>query len=250
MNTGIQDAVNLAWKLGLVIQGQASARLLDSYEAERRLVALAVRRGTDLATRMVTLRNPVACGVRNFLIRGATRLTGFRRKITRQVSELGVRYRKSPIAGEEWPLVGSRGGVKPGERLPDFPLQPIASSAGTGEHLFHLLKFPRHHLLLLSGMERAVEIVGLFAQIRESISEKFRGGIESHFIFAFPPSFALPGRSWIDPGGALHKALGATSSALFLVRPDGCLGYRCQPAALKPLVDYLEKKVGFIQLKS
>ncbi|MGR7001882.1 FAD-dependent monooxygenase [Yinghuangia aomiensis] len=40
-NTGIQDAHNLAWKLAAVLRGQASARLLDSYEAERRPVAVA-----------------------------------------------------------------------------------------------------------------------------------------------------------------------------------------------------------------
>src|SRR4030095_357834 len=48
MNTGIQDAYNLAWKLALVLKGQAPKSLLDSYEAERHPIAQMVLRGTDL----------------------------------------------------------------------------------------------------------------------------------------------------------------------------------------------------------
>ncbi len=54
MNTGIQDAYNLAWKLAFFIQGKASAELLDSYEQERRPVALNVIRYTDFAYKLMT----------------------------------------------------------------------------------------------------------------------------------------------------------------------------------------------------
>jgi 2-polyprenyl-6-methoxyphenol hydroxylase-like FAD-dependent oxidoreductase len=59
MNTGIQDAINLGWKLALVIHGDASAHLLDSYESERIPVASFVLRMTNRAFRVATSRNPL-----------------------------------------------------------------------------------------------------------------------------------------------------------------------------------------------
>jgi 2-polyprenyl-6-methoxyphenol hydroxylase-like FAD-dependent oxidoreductase len=57
MNTGLQDAYNLAWKLGLVVSKQADTALLDSYEAERRPVAQALLATTDRAFRLVVSEN-------------------------------------------------------------------------------------------------------------------------------------------------------------------------------------------------
>src|SRR5262249_27246310 len=63
MNTGIQDAYNLAWKLALVHRGKAPDSLLDSYEAERQAVAKALLASTDALTRglerFVGLRHPL-----------------------------------------------------------------------------------------------------------------------------------------------------------------------------------------------
>src|SRR5207245_3162065 len=58
MNTGMQDAFNLGWKLALVVKGQASQHLLASYEAEREQVGEALLRGTERGTRLVLMRNP------------------------------------------------------------------------------------------------------------------------------------------------------------------------------------------------
>src|SRR5262249_34680752 len=60
MNTGIQDAHNLAWKLAITLAGRARPELLDSYNAERHGVGAGVLRSTDFATRVATLKNPVA----------------------------------------------------------------------------------------------------------------------------------------------------------------------------------------------
>ena len=68
MNTGIQDAFNLAWKLALVVRGLAPAQLLASYHVEREPVARDVLNLTDRITRMATMRNSVAQSVRDFLL--------------------------------------------------------------------------------------------------------------------------------------------------------------------------------------
>src|SRR6266487_1638081 len=67
MNTGIQDAFNLAWKLALVVQGRAKAPLLLSYGQEREHVSKGLLAATGLAARLATSHQPVLTGVRNFL---------------------------------------------------------------------------------------------------------------------------------------------------------------------------------------
>src|SRR5919206_748465 len=65
MNTGIQDAANLAWKLALVLRGRAPAELLETYNAERWPVGRKILERTDRITRLATMRSPVARRVRN-----------------------------------------------------------------------------------------------------------------------------------------------------------------------------------------
>ena len=72
MNTGLQDAYNLAWKLALVIQNKAPTALLDSYEAEREPISKFLLTSTGWATRAVTIRNPVLKQIRNHLASFAT----------------------------------------------------------------------------------------------------------------------------------------------------------------------------------
>jgi 2-polyprenyl-6-methoxyphenol hydroxylase-like FAD-dependent oxidoreductase len=66
MNTKIQDALNLAWKLALVLRGAAKPELLDSYNAERHANARRLLARVGPATKMVGLRHPVAIEVRNW----------------------------------------------------------------------------------------------------------------------------------------------------------------------------------------
>ncbi len=68
MNTGMQDAYNLAWKLALVLKNQSPSSLLDSYEAERRPVAQGVLTATDNFTHLLTLKNHTSQYVRNRII--------------------------------------------------------------------------------------------------------------------------------------------------------------------------------------
>ncbi len=68
MNTGIQDAFNLGWKLALVVRGKASAQLLASYHSEREPIARGVLNLTDRLTRVATARNSVVQSVRDFLL--------------------------------------------------------------------------------------------------------------------------------------------------------------------------------------
>lgn len=96
MNTGIQDAHNLGWKLALVLAGAPEA-LLDSYEAERHPVAALVLKATGRATDLGTTRSRVLRAVRDRVAPALAGLSLVRDNVTMAVSELAVRYLHSPI---------------------------------------------------------------------------------------------------------------------------------------------------------
>jgi 2-polyprenyl-6-methoxyphenol hydroxylase-like FAD-dependent oxidoreductase len=102
MNTGLQDAYNLGWKLALVAQGRADPALLDSYEAERMPVAQRLLETTDRAFRLVVSDSWLAGIARTQIVaRVAAFVFGFpgaRRLAFRTVSQLGIHYRESPLS--------------------------------------------------------------------------------------------------------------------------------------------------------
>ena len=93
MNTGIQDAANLAWKLALVLHGQAADALLDSYERERRAVAEQVVAITHRMTQLATMRSRVQRMARNVLISAARRVGPLPRKLAGNLAQLDLTYR-------------------------------------------------------------------------------------------------------------------------------------------------------------
>ena len=102
MNTGLQDAWNLAWKLDLAVRGRAREALLDTYTTERRPIIRKVIRTTDLITKVMGTQGRVAQGIRDLAIPLLSRLGPFRRGFVQRLSQLGVAYRGSPI------VIGSR----------------------------------------------------------------------------------------------------------------------------------------------
>ncbi len=116
MNTGIGDAVNLAWKLAAVLKGRAAASLLDSYEPERIGFARRLVATTDRGFLLATSPGPVAKRVRTVILpRLAPPLLALslvRRFVFRTVSQLVVNYRHGPLSA------GAAGDVWGGDRLP------------------------------------------------------------------------------------------------------------------------------------
>ncbi len=116
MNTGIGDAVNLAWKLAAVLQGRADAALLDSYEPERIAFAQRLVATTDRAFTAVTSPGALARLIRlhvvPLLLAPIYRSTAARRLMFRTVSQTAVNYRQSSLSE------GRAGEVHGGDRLP------------------------------------------------------------------------------------------------------------------------------------
>ena len=145
MNTGIQDAGNLGWRLALVLRG-AGPEVLDGYGAERAPVANAVMRASHLQTRMWNTRSPVGRGVRDALLGGLSRTGILRRRVLPLLAQDDLDYRGSPS-------VGPRGGRRAiGDRVPDVEVHPTAG--GPPGRLSDLLaEEPRHVLLLWPGSD-------------------------------------------------------------------------------------------------
>jgi len=226
MNTGIQDAYNLAWKLALVIKKQAHPHLLDSYEAERLPVARHLLMGTDRAFSFISSRNEV---VKQFRLHIFPHLADFfthlglaRNLLFKVVSEISIDYDESPIVAESIPTNRSAQSPEAGDRAPYGLLE-----AGSDEQasLFNLLKGTEHHLLLFEGLRAEPKLDTLQKQLR-NLLDRYEVSTSIHII-------STENRD-------LHKRYNAEMPSLFLIRPDGYIAYRGQPVDLDDLKAYLD----------
>ncbi|MFO1072707.1 MAG: FAD-dependent monooxygenase [Geminicoccaceae bacterium] len=220
MNTGIQDAYNLAWKLARVLRGRASADLLASYEAERRPVAEEVLARTAEESMAFMAGRPGRGGD----ARG--RLDD---------SQLMVSYR---AAG--WVEDGAAdpntfgGGPVPGDRAPDAA-GLVRDGTLFPQRLHELLRGPEPVLLLRVDADGLAGVATAAAELRREVPDLRAYAIAAEPIAA-PP--ALPVLH--DSEGAFARAYGGGAGSLWLVRPDGHLGYRADSWQPEGLLGYLQ----------
>src|SRR5256712_4358123 len=116
MNTGIGDAVNLAWKLAAALRGRAPIRIVDTYQRERIAFAQRLVATTDRVFQFVTRSGRLAAIVRVHVaprvIAAAFHLGPLRRFFIRTISQTGIEYRDSGLSE------GNAGRVHGGDRLP------------------------------------------------------------------------------------------------------------------------------------
>lgn len=149
MNTGLQDAYNLAWKLALVTSGRAAPKLLDSYEIERVPVADRLLKTTDQAFSVLSSDRWLAGLVRTRIV---SRIMAFAmsRERTRQlafrtISQIGISYPNSPLSQT---LAGlPEGAPQAGERFTWLRLK--LTSNGPAEDLFARLDDTRFNLIVI-----------------------------------------------------------------------------------------------------
>ena len=227
MNTGIQDAVNVGWKLALVCAERAESDLLESYESERLPVARSVLRMTGRAFRVATSTNGVLAWARPrvgaVVAPLAMRIPAVRRTGFRMISELAVRYRHSPLNGRS--RLRSWSGPRVGERFPDAAI--TADEQATT--LYRRLNPTGFHLVLCGPTESwaDVDVAGILAPWGEvvRVSRLTTTG---------------EGGAWTDAGDALYRLhLDERSPAHYLVRPDRYIAHRARGAALHGLESYL-----------
>jgi 2-polyprenyl-6-methoxyphenol hydroxylase-like FAD-dependent oxidoreductase len=206
MNTGIQDAWNLGWKLALAVQRRADDALLDSYGEERQPVGERLLRFTDRLFSVGTSTNPLVTAARDFLIpRVLPRLmatAGRRALLFRQLSELAIHYRSSPIVEDH--RVGFHGGPRAGDRAPD--------GAFGGSTLFSALRGPRFDLLAFGGAA-------------PTLAARHRLLVDVHDFPAPSP---------------LAQRYGLRGPGVYLLRPDGYVSFRRAGASGEGLNEHLD----------
>lgn len=197
MNTGMGDAVNLAWKLAAVLQGRAHEKLLDSYEPERIAFARLLIDGTDQAFKMATSRSKLTGLFRQHLMPKLLRLllsTGVgTRAFFGMISQTRIEYRDSAIS------VGEAGKIKAGDRLPY-----VEGSDGD-------------NFEPLASLDWQVHVHG--RTDRPFQAELARKGIPLHLF------------DW----SADAKRVGYARDAVYLVRPDGHVAAATGPDGIRVL---------------
>ena len=155
MNTGLQDSYNLAWKLALVVKGDADVALLDSYEKERQPVAQRLLQTTDRMFMLVVKDNWLAALFRTRIMARLAALAMRRERIRhlmfRLISQIGIRYAKSPLSrtlpgvAVDAPQAGDR-----------FPWLELALRDGASvEDLFQALDDTHFNLLVIGARQPA-----------------------------------------------------------------------------------------------
>jgi 2-polyprenyl-6-methoxyphenol hydroxylase-like FAD-dependent oxidoreductase len=158
MNTGIQDMINLSWKLALVTQGIADPRLLATYSTERLHVIKSIVSRTERATDALNsdsalLHRAITVGASVMLSRGKTQTTG-----PKVISQTAANYRRSAASQPS----GGPGPLRGGDRIPDIAVTPLDDGEGQPVPLYELLDPTGFTLLVIgdadpTGVERRLD---------------------------------------------------------------------------------------------
>ncbi len=122
MNTGMQDAFNLAWKLAVAANALCGETVLGSYSAERSEVGEHVLADAPRLTEVATIRNPVGQAIRNTVGDLMLGLAPIQHAMADKMTEVAIEYSRSPLNGP-----ALRGGPRPVARI-----VPIAGQAPVG----------------------------------------------------------------------------------------------------------------------
>jgi len=231
MNTGIQDAWNLGWKLAMVSRGWANPGILDSYHSERWPVGRTLLRATDrlFGTFAKSISgSPFVRFVRRLMVRFvvAPALTRPRLRAIafHFVSQLGVRYRASAAVTDGAPTL--RHGPKPGDRLPDARVQRDNRATYLQQELSQACT-----QLLLCGPIPAWDT----PQVKLLVNQ-----FHEHLAVTYLTKEHADGLL-VDVYGEALQRLGVESTAQYVIRPDGHVGFRCGGADLTAASNYLHQ---------
>ncbi|MFF0149032.1 2-polyprenyl-6-methoxyphenol hydroxylase-like FAD-dependent oxidoreductase [Amycolatopsis sulphurea] len=229
MNTGIQDAYNLAWKLADVVRGHAKESLLDSYGAERVPIGETLLRTTRTATALVSLRNTVA----PLVMPAGTRLLGALKPLKRRIERTMIRgfcgltlnYTHSPLSL----ACATPDGIQPGHRV-GCSVDRARTSPGW-QGLVTELTDPRWTLLAFADSQEQ-------RQIAAQVERRYGKAVSVRVV----AEAATSERVLADPGDDLARDFAMRAGYFVLIRPDGHL------AAKGRLSDDLDGAFGALGL--
>jgi hypothetical protein len=205
MNTGIQDAANLCWKLAAVARGADDA-LLNTYEEERGEVGRALLRFTKRGLKLASTVNPVVERVRDALAPIVTKLSTVQHSAIGFVSETAIEYRSSSAVRD----YGGDGHLRAGDRVPDLPLRnPNGRTSLLGDWTS-----PKHRVI---GLNLDDDDIGTLIQ---SVPQ-------AEVVPVKTADLKYEGRRLFGDDGKL-----------FVLRPDGYIGFRAPMGYNVELMNY------------
>jgi 2-polyprenyl-6-methoxyphenol hydroxylase-like FAD-dependent oxidoreductase len=226
MNSGLQDAFNLAWKLALVCQGHCSAALLDSYEAERRPVAETITASGDAVERAQSVTDPDERRARDETLRAVFADPTSRHHESVAEAELDIDYGSSPIV-----MGDQHEAFAPGQRLPDTIEIYLASGEA---RMLHELSYRAGHTALIIG---GLSVYGdRLAQLDRSIQVHRAVSLIEETVVLTARSDDRNLCARIAP--AASDQLGIGEVILLVVRPDGHIGLLADHDHLEALAAY------------
>lgn len=203
MNTGLQDAHNLAWKLAARLRDTAPETLMDSYDAERRPIAERVVQMTGLGTRFAGQMPGWMRFLRNSILTLLPKISALRSRLLAALSQVRINYQQSPLTHNE--LGRQEGSLRAGHFAPNL-------TGTSGADLYSTLTKGRPVALVAS----TVSPPSLLADLEMP-------------VLAVPPSTL--------------EVHGTPSRALLIVRPDGYIGYAGFVENVAPLRTYLTQRL-------
>ncbi|MEO5725823.1 MAG: FAD-dependent monooxygenase, partial [Byssovorax sp.] len=240
MNTGIQDAYNLGWKLALVLSGRAEESLLQTYDDERHRVGELLLGGTDRAFSFIAAPGKIARLVREHLAPQMARLVMGRlpaqQLLLGFLSQLRINYRKSPLSRDSRGQGAPRKGLSAGDRAPNAAV--TCASMPAIEDLTDAWRGPEHVLLLFVGAGDLQAIRSVASKLAAAYPELLR----VHVIAPAP----APGADevLVDATGEAARRYAVTSPCAYLLRPDKYIGYRSSSVDHAALLAELRSRLG------
>jgi 2-polyprenyl-6-methoxyphenol hydroxylase-like FAD-dependent oxidoreductase len=230
MNTGLQDAFNLGWKLALVCRGEADAGLLDTYEAERRPVAeLVVSSGADVETAQA-MTDADERAQRDAEIRRTIADPDIAHHEAAAASELDRSYPRSrAVGGDDGP------GLAPGRLLPDTG--DVEPADGDPRPLHELTHHPGHTLIVLGGPQADP---GRIDDLVAELEGRCGRAVDAVVGLSTRPGSPQVGR--IDESTAAQ--LGVVGVTVLWVRPDRYIGLRDDSGDPRAVGAYLDALLG------
>jgi len=239
MNTGVQDAVNLAWKLAEVVHGRAEESLLDSYSAERVPVGAALLKTTGMATVLIQLNNRFAAAALRAvftLVRSVRPLKSkIQRKIMGGMSALDLSYADGPLAAvaapAAAPAAGGRAAPPAGDRAAKVTAAGLAASEGWRQLLAELRE-PEWTLLAFASPGAGPEAATWAERVR-ALAEEWHDAVRVRPVLPGADAGAGAGAAGgagpagglpdplPDPGDRLRADTGGHPGGWLLIRPDG-----------------------------
>lgn len=240
MNTGMQDAANLGWKLGFLARGLSNQELLaESYFQERHPVATTLVNETTKLLHTGITNSSLLRVAKDLLVGILLRLPILQKFFTEKLSEMNIHYSLSDLIEKDSNTCVSRN-HQVGWRVYDAPV--IDPETNQEVSLWQRFLHPMHTLVVFSGANPSEELI---PSIRKLLTHQEEVPMKTIVVWQerITPK-SLVGATLLDPEGKAHRHFSLSEPTWFLIRPDlyvAARGIIGNPAAEICLNRYLEK---------